>query len=208
MNVDRQPQGGRFVPPLGTAAFALRLIAGFAVLAMIVGALFLVRARGMGAVRVRTRPAGATVTFDDMQTTSGFPDDFGGAGATWSPPLILHRHPGTYDVSVTVPGYAVREACVVVQAGQTAALDVDLETTIALDRAEAGRPSGPLHADGMHLDIHWPTHEPEGRARPRPMVLPAEPVPARAVPARPVLPMRPPIPVRPLIPVRPPILLP
>ena len=44
----RSPQGGRFVPPLGAAAFALRLIAGFAVLAMIVGALLLVRGRGHG----------------------------------------------------------------------------------------------------------------------------------------------------------------
>ena len=92
-NLGLSPQGGRFVAPLGTAAFALRLIGGFAVLAMIVGALLLVRGRGMGTVRITTRPAGATVTFDDMQTTSGFPDDFGGAEATWRilgrPPIVL-----------------------------------------------------------------------------------------------------------------------
>ena len=210
MDPDRSPQGGRVAPPLGAAAFTLRLIAGFAVLAMIVGALLLVRGRSMGTVRIRTRPAGANVVFDDMQTTSGFPDDFGGVEATWSPPLILHRHPGTYGVSVTVPGYASREARVVVQAGQTAALDVDLEPTTDTAPAVAGRPGGPAHVDTIHLDIHLPTHESEGRARPRPMVLPVEPVPVRSVllPVRPVLPMRPPIPVRPSIPVRPPILLP
>ena len=177
---------------------------------MIVGALLLVRGRGMGTVRITTRPAGATVTFDDMQTTSGFPDDFGGTEATWSPPLILHRHPGTYDVFVTVPGYASREAHVVVQAGQTAALDIDLEPTTDTVSTVAGWPSGPLHVDGIHLDIHLPTHESEGRAPPRPMVLPAAPVPVRPVlpPVRPLPPMRPPIPVRPVILGRPPIVLP
>ena len=162
---------------LGASAFALRLLAGFAVLAMLVGrAASGSRSRAWAPCASRTCPAGATVTFDDMQTTSGFPDDFEGAEATWSPPLILYRHPGTYDVSGDRAGLCGargprrRSSPSDGRAGRRPRGATDTASAVA------SRPSGPLHVGGMHLTFIC--RRTNSRSSASSSIRPAEPVPS------------------------------
>jgi len=86
---------------------------------------------GRGKITIKTKPAGATVDIDGMKTFTDYPEDarwiLDRREVTWSRPLTVRRQPGTYDIEVTVPGYVTRAARVVVQAGQTASLDIELQ---------------------------------------------------------------------------------
>jgi len=211
MRADGAPGDGQFVPQPGALRVAIRLVACFAIVGLAFGAFLLVRQRGMGTVHIRTRPAGATVVFDGLQTTSLFPEEFSDTEALWSAPLVLHRHPGTYEVTVSAPGYTPRTTRVVVLARRTASLEVDLDAPADAPAAIVGVPIPHLvhfPLDGLHRERHGVADHPPEETSARSIAVPAEPLPVgRMVIPRPVrpapIPVRPPISVRPLIPVRP-----
>jgi hypothetical protein len=109
-----------------------------------------------GTVRIKTKPAGAEVNFDGITTTTDYPEgvkwDVDGAEVTWSRPLTLRRQPGTYDVSVTVPGYVSRATRVVVEPGRAASLDIELQPITDMRLEVASRPTGrPVYIDGHRV---------------------------------------------------------
>ena len=101
---------------------------------------------GRGKITIKTKPAGAMVSIDGITTYTAYPDEagwiLGRREVTWSLPLTVSRSPGTYDVEVTVPGYVSRAARLVVQAGQTASLDVDLQEITDMRLAIISLPGG------------------------------------------------------------------